>query len=106
MDGRGGQRQTKRDSADVSRQRRYTYIVCLCVFPSFCQSADLLGTHIQLGAHLTRVTSQQRCWRERAGLLLLLLVHGRHQSEVTDLHHIVHGKEDVGRLRKKTTVLR
>lgn len=31
-------------------------------------------------------------------IIVLLLVHGRHQTEVSDLNHVVHGEEDVGGL--------
>lgn len=63
----------------------------------------LLRAHVELGADLARVPGEQRCRRQGAGLVLvLLLVHGRHQAEVPHLHHVVHGEEDVGGLQAET----
>lgn len=62
-------------------------------------AAHLLGAHVEFGADLTRVPGQQRGRRQGARpVIVLLLVHGRHQTEVSDLHHVVHGEEDVGGL--------
>lgn len=60
-------------------------------------SAHLLWAHVELGADLTCVSGQE--WGRRQGarlVLILFLVHGRHQAEVSHLHHVVHGEEDVG----------
>ena len=59
----------------------------------------LLGAHVELRANLPRVAGEERCGRQGAGLVVvLLLVHGRDQAEVSHLHHVVHGEEDVGGL--------
>lgn len=59
-------------------------------------AAHLLWAHVELGADLARVPGQKRGGRQGAWLVLvLLLVHGRHQAEVSHLHHVVHGEEDV-----------
>lgn len=67
--------------------------------PSEKSTAHLLGAHVEFGADLTRVPGQQRGRRQGARpVVVLLLVHGRHQTEVSNLHHIIHGEEDVGGL--------
>lgn len=61
--------------------------------------AYLLRAHVELGADLARVPCQERSGRQGARLVLvLLLVHGRHQAKVSHLHHVVHSEEDVGGL--------
>lgn len=58
----------------------------------------LLWAHVEFGANLACVSSQEWCRREGALIFVLLLVHGRHQAEVSNLHHIIHSEEDVGGL--------
>lgn len=67
------------------------------------RAAHLLGAHVEFGADLTRVPGQQRRRRQGARpVIVLLLVHGRHQTKVSNLHHIVHGEEDVGGLSDRS----
>lgn len=61
--------------------------------------AHLLWAHVELGADLACVSGQERGGRQGARLVLvLLLVHGRHQAEVSHFHHVIHSEEDVGGL--------
>lgn len=62
----------------------------------------LLRAHVQLGADLARVPGQEWGGCESAGLvLILLLVHRRHQAEVAHFDHVIHGEEDVGGLQRR-----
>lgn len=64
--------------------------------------SHLLWAHVELSADLPSVSGQERHGREGTQpILVLLLVHGRHQAEVSHLHHVVHGEEDVGGLEDK-----
>lgn len=63
---------------------------------SVCSSSHLLWAHVELGADLSRVPRQERSRSQGTGLVLvLLLVHSRHQTKVPHLHHVIHGEEDV-----------
>lgn len=74
-------------------------ILKLCIQFRENRAAHLLRAHVEFGADLTRVAGQERGRRQGGGpIIVLLLVHGRHQTEVSDLNHVVHGEEDVGGL--------
>lgn len=87
---------------DTKRQKNVT--TCKNINDSTAENgtAHLLGAHVEFGAHLARVPGQQRGRRQGAGpIFVLLLIHGRHQAEISDLHHVIHGEEDVGGLRDR-----
>lgn len=62
----------------------------------------LLWAHVEFGADLARVASEERRWCKGAWLIfILLLVHRRHQTKVSHFHYVVHSEEDVGGLREQ-----
>lgn len=61
----------------------------------------LLWAHVEFGADLACVSSQERRGREGTLVIVLLLVHGCYQAEVSNLHHIIHSEEDVGGLESR-----
>lgn len=61
----------------------------------------LLWAHVEFCADLACVSSQERCRRQGTLIIILLLVHGCHQAEVSNLHHIIHSEEDVGGLESR-----